>query len=105
MFSRFSRHFHSTPANNAVPHLLYFFTKPLARVTAVLVGKTLRIYWRRLPADKKTLFRKTFAAHRASFVMGGGAVGAGLWWSYESHVQTCPVTGRRRSVSSLLVVR
>ena len=96
MFSRFSRHFHSTPPRQAVPHLLYLFAKPLARVTAILVGKTVRIYWRRLPADKKTLIRKTFAAHRTSCLLGGGAAGAGLWWSYESHVQHCPVTGRRR---------
>ena len=76
-------------------HLLYVFAKPLARVTAILIGKTARIYWK-LPADKKTLIRKTVAAHRTSFVLGGGAVGAAVWWSYESHLQTCPVTGRRR---------
>ena len=42
------------------------------------VGKTVRIYWRReetpIPADKKTLIRKTFAANRTSFVLGGGAL-------------------------------
>ena len=96
MFSRFSRPFHSTPTRPAVPHLLYLFAKPLARVTAILLGKTARIYWRRLPADKKTLFRATFAAHRTSLVLGGGTVGAGVLWSYESHIQPCPVTGRRR---------
>ena len=96
MFSKFSREFSTSTARKALPPLLYVFAKPLARVAAFAIGKTARVYWRRLPAEQKTLIRKRLTANRTNLVLAGGSVGAGLWWSYESHVQTCPVTGRRR---------
>ena len=97
MFSKFSRQFSTNPARKALPALFYVLAKPIARVTAFAIGKTARRYWRSLSAEQKTLIRKRLAANRTNLVLAGGSVGSGLWWSYESHVQACPVTGRRRS--------
>ena len=96
MFSKFPRQFHTSPTSPALPALLYVFSKPLARVAAFVIGKTARAYWRSLPAGQKTLIRNRLAANRTNFVLAAGSVGAAIWWSYESHIQYCPVTGRRR---------
>jgi len=86
---------HTTPPR-PVPPWLMVLAKPAGRVLAALVGRTARVWWRRLPADKRALL---VSRHRAKLGSAGLLLAGGLGYAYESHIQICPVTGRRRFVA------
>ena len=88
--------FHTTVPSKAVPPVLYLMIKPLTRLAAALIGKTARVAWRRLPAERKILIKQSALAHRKKFISSGVLFGGSLLYAYESHLQQCPVTGRTR---------
>jgi len=90
---------HTSPPRPALPPLLFTLAKPLSRVVAVVVGKGVRIWWRRLPADKRNIFKETARTHRKKVAFAGTSLVGGLAYAYESHVQECPLTGRKRFVA------
>ena len=61
-----------------------------------MLGRTARVYWRNLPAERKILIRKTVLLHKKKFLYSGVVCGGGLLYAVESHMQECPVTGRKR---------
>eukprot|EP00095_Tigriopus_kingsejongensis_P011220 maker-scaffold1959_size23944-snap-gene-0.7 protein:Tk11220 transcript:maker-scaffold1959_size23944-snap-gene-0.7-mRNA-1 annotation:"metalloendopeptidase OMA1 " len=126
--------FHTSPARPIPPMVVALF-KPLSRITAVVFGRRIRIWWRKLPEDKRTLVRDR--VRRSQWALGGtvylrlfmqGPLGLGggfkpftkesrretqivfeesmhslgvgltvlLLYLYESHIQVCPLTGRKR---------
>jgi len=93
------RTFHTTTTNKAVPPILYLFAKPLSRVAAALIGRSARVWWRRLPSEKKFEVRERFLSHRKKIAFAGASFIGGLVYAYESHIQECPITGRRRFVA------
>ena len=64
-----------------------------------MVGRGARVWWRRLPADKRSEIRQRILSHRKKFMIAGVSGAGGLVYAYESHVQECPVTGRSRFVA------
>jgi len=93
------RSFRTTASNKAIPPILVLFAKPLSRVAAALVGRSARAWWRRLPSDKKLEVRGRILSHRKKIAFTGASFIGGLVYAYESHIQECPVTGRRRFVA------
>ena len=55
--------------------------------------------FRRLPSDKKLEVRGRILSHRKKIAFAGASFIGGLVYAYESHIQECPVTGRRRFVA------
>lgn len=94
-----ARTFHSTTPKRAFPPLLMTLMKPVARVLAVVVGRGARIWWQRLPKNHKFQARLAFLQHRKKVYGAGIGFCAALYYLYESHVEACPVTGRRRFVA------
>jgi Zn-dependent protease with chaperone function len=94
-----SRHLHSSIPRTALPPLLFTLAKPLSRIVAAVVGRGLRVWWKRLPADKKIIFKDAAKIHKKKFVVAGSTLVGGLAYAYESHIQECGVTGRRRFVA------
>ena len=97
--TQLSRLVHNTSPRPALPPLLFIMAKPLSRVVAVVVGKGVRIWWRGLPVDKRTIFKEAARIHRKKVAFAGTSLLGGLGYAYESHVQECPVTGRKRFVA------
>jgi len=94
-----NRAFHTSSSRPAVPPVLYLLVKPLTRVAAAVLGRSARLYWKKLPADSKKLIKEAALVHKKKFLFSGALFGGGLLYAYESHVQECPVTGRKRFVA------
>lgn len=90
---------HSSASLGAVPPVLFTLAKPLSRVLAVVVGRASRKWWARLPKDKQTFFKQLAVQHNRKLIGSGCILIGGLAYSYESHIQECPVTHRRRFVA------
>jgi len=93
------RQLHMTQPRAALPPILITMAKPMARVMSVLLGKVARNWWRKLPSDRKVIFRDLAQKHRTKFGVACGVGVAGAWAAYDSHVLECPVTGRKRFVA------
>ena len=52
-----------------------------------------------MPEDKKSKFRLAIKRQKGLMVGIGVATFAGMVYSYESHIQECPITNRRRFVA------
>jgi len=83
----------------APPALLVTLAKPLARVVAVVVGKGIRSWWSKLPGDRRVLVKDVLRKHRKKFLGLGLMSSGGAALAYESHLQECQVTGRKRFVA------
>ena len=95
----FVRSLQTTPRRQAIPPALYLFAKPLARLTAAFFGKSVRVWWKRLPANRKLEVKNKLLEHKKKIGFAGTSFFGGLVYAYESHVQECSVTGRRRFVA------
>jgi len=93
------RFFNSSHPRKALPPALFTLAKPLSRIIAVIVGRSARTWWRKLPGDKKLLFREAVETHKKKFIFGGASLLGGFGYVYESHIQICEVTGRKRFVA------
>lgn len=94
-----AKSFHSSSHRLAIPPLLLTLVKPVARVLAVVVGRGARAWWKRLPKDHQFRLRLSLQQHRKKVYAGGIGFAATLYYGYESHIEECPVTGRRRFVA------
>ena len=90
------RPLHTSACRAAVPPAVWLLAKPLSRVAAALVGQGARRWWRRLPGQRKLELRAWANTHRRKFLTAGTCFAGGLVYAYESHIQECPVTGRKR---------
>ena len=91
-----TRNLHVSRPRPALPPYLLLLAKPLSRVTAALIGRTARSWWRKLPNQRKAEVKQKLFSHRRKFQFAGASFLGGLVYAYESHIQECPVTGRRR---------
>ena len=74
------------------PYLI-FITKPLARVSAALVGRKLRKWWKNLPENEKNKYKQNYRGKLWAILASLFCiVSTGFW----SHVIECPLTGRRK---------
>ena len=84
---------------NPVHPLLVALIKPLSRVSALLAGRKMRQWYRNLPQDQKDKFRSKMRENR-HFLLGLSGMFCGfIGYLYYTHLETCPVTGRRRFVA------
>jgi len=91
--------FHSSASLRALPPVLFTLAKPLSRVVAVVFGRVARKWWATLPKDKQAIFKNLARTHRRKIIGSGCVLIGGLAYSYETHIQECPVTHRRRFVA------
>lgn len=94
-----SRGLHTSRPAPAIPPVMWLLLKPLSRVAAGLLGKGARVWWRRLPDTRKMEFKEWARGHRRKFVYAGGLFSGGILYAYESHIQECPITGKKRFVA------
>ena len=79
--------------------MFWIFVKPLSRVAAGLLGKGARVWWRRLPEYRKMEVKEWARGHKRKFMYAGVFASGGILYAYESHIQECPITGKKRFVA------
>ncbi|XP_016144463.1 metalloendopeptidase OMA1, mitochondrial-like isoform X1 [Sinocyclocheilus grahami] len=92
-----TREFHTSGRLRALPApLIWMVLKPLQKLIAIILGRSIRKWWLALPPNKKQLFREWTWRRRWHFV----GAGAGLLFFVSlfllTHLDESPVTGRTR---------
>nr|XP_060629576.1 metalloendopeptidase OMA1, mitochondrial isoform X1 [Anolis sagrei ordinatus]XP_060629577.1 metalloendopeptidase OMA1, mitochondrial isoform X1 [Anolis sagrei ordinatus] len=91
------RPFHGTSALRAAPvPLLWVLLKPVQKLFAIILGRSIRKWWRALPPNKKELFKES--ARRNKWKIAFGLCGFGIIFImfYFTHLEETPITGRAR---------
>ncbi|XP_058234855.1 metalloendopeptidase OMA1, mitochondrial isoform X2 [Hemibagrus wyckioides] len=89
--------FHTTSGLRAPPApLLWLLVKPLQKIIAIILGRSIRKWWKALPANKKQLLREW--AWQRRWRLTGLGTGLLLFMSlfFFTYMEESPVTGRTR---------
>nr|XP_028589156.1 metalloendopeptidase OMA1, mitochondrial isoform X1 [Podarcis muralis]XP_028589157.1 metalloendopeptidase OMA1, mitochondrial isoform X1 [Podarcis muralis]XP_028589158.1 metalloendopeptidase OMA1, mitochondrial isoform X1 [Podarcis muralis] len=99
---QFHRPFHRSSALKAAPvPILWILLKPVQKLFAVILGRSIRKWWRALPPNKKELFKETARRNKWKIALGLCTLGLVFILFYFTHLEETPITGRSR----LLVFR
>ncbi len=72
---------------------------PLSRLGAIILGRKVRMWYKNLPEEEQRKFWNRMKKNQGNFV-GLGFLGAVFaLYLYVSHLEECPMTGRRRFVA------
>ncbi|XP_056388927.1 metalloendopeptidase OMA1, mitochondrial isoform X2 [Hyla sarda] len=82
------------------PHI-WIFIKPLQKLMAIILGRSVRRWWKSLPANKRQLFKESVRRNKWRLSLGAGALGFVFILFYFTNLEETPITGRSR----LLVFR
>ncbi|XP_051867817.1 metalloendopeptidase OMA1, mitochondrial [Pristis pectinata] len=89
--------FHTTSRVLALPiPLLWILLKPLKKVTAMILGRSIRKWWQALPPYKQELLKEKVKKNKWRILFGLcgllGVIGMYFW----THLDKSPITGRSR---------
>ncbi|CAI5777068.1 metalloendopeptidase OMA1, mitochondrial [Podarcis lilfordi] len=99
---QFHRPFHRSSALKAAPvPILWILLKPVQKLFAVILGRSIRKWWRALPPNKKELFKEAARRNKWKIALGLCTLGLVFILFYFTHLEETPITGRSR----LLVFR
>uniref|UniRef100_A0A8C7Y8Y1 Metalloendopeptidase OMA1, mitochondrial n=1 Tax=Oryzias sinensis TaxID=183150 RepID=A0A8C7Y8Y1_9TELE len=91
------RCFHASPRRGAVPApLLWLVLKPLQKVAAMLLGRSLRKWWKALPENRRELMRDWVLRRRWHLTAGGAVAVVIVALLLLTHLDESPLTGRVR---------
>ncbi|XP_022089277.1 metalloendopeptidase OMA1, mitochondrial-like [Acanthaster planci] len=92
--------FRTSPPRQAIPPLLVLlFVKPIAKLTAILSGRTFRNWWRALPHNKRQYFYESLGRHKYKILATLLGLTGVCSVYYYSHLQTTPFTNRKRFIA------
>ncbi|KAK3516605.1 hypothetical protein QTP70_021946 [Hemibagrus guttatus] len=96
-FSGLVKKFHTSSGLGAPPAaLLWVLVKPLQKITAIILGRSIRKWWKALPPNKKQLLRE-WAWQRRWRLTGLGTVFLFfISLFFFTYMEESPVTGRSR---------
>uniref|UniRef100_A0A1A7X1B5 Metalloendopeptidase OMA1, mitochondrial n=2 Tax=Iconisemion striatum TaxID=60296 RepID=A0A1A7X1B5_9TELE len=90
-------HIHTSDPRRALPvPLIWMVLKPLQKLVAILLGRSIRKWWTALPQNRRQLMREWVRKHRWHFAAGGGAALVIIALLLLTHLDESPVTGRIR---------
>lgn len=91
------QHFHSSAPLRAVPApLIWMVLKPLQKILAIILGRSIRKWWAGLPDNRRQLFREWVWLRRWRLAAGAGVTLVILAVLLLTHLDQCPLTGRTR---------
>ncbi|XP_072552245.1 metalloendopeptidase OMA1, mitochondrial [Salminus brasiliensis] len=92
-----AKQFRTSAGLRALPApVIWLVFKPLQKVAAIILGRSIRKWWKALPPNKKQLFREW--AWQRRWYLVGAATGLLLIASlfFFTHLEESPITGRAR---------
>ncbi|XP_034977270.1 metalloendopeptidase OMA1, mitochondrial isoform X3 [Zootoca vivipara] len=99
---QFHRPFHRSSALKVAPvPILWILLKPVQKIFAIILGRSIRKWWRALPPNKKELFKEAARRNKWKIALGLCTLGVVFILFYFTHLEETPITGRSR----LLVFR
>ncbi|CAL8256222.1 unnamed protein product [Merluccius merluccius] len=91
------RHIHTSGPLRALPApLVWLLLKPLQKVLAVVLGRSIRKWWAALPPDRRQLARQAAWRNRWPLAAGATVVAAIAALFLLTHLDESPLTGRTR---------
>lgn len=93
-----TRGFHTSGRRRALPALplLWMVLKPLQKIMAIILGRSIRKWWVALPPNKKQLFREWTWRWRWHFLGAGTGLLFIASLFFFTHLDESPITGRTR---------
>uniref|UniRef100_A0A8C0Y183 Metalloendopeptidase OMA1, mitochondrial n=1 Tax=Cyprinus carpio carpio TaxID=630221 RepID=A0A8C0Y183_CYPCA len=92
-----TRGFHTSGRLRALPApLIWMVLKPLQKLMAIILGRSIRKWWLALPPNKKQLFREWTWRRRWHLVGAGAGLLLFVSLCLLTHLDESPVTGRTR---------
>ncbi|XP_053325522.1 metalloendopeptidase OMA1, mitochondrial [Spea bombifrons] len=98
----YSRPIHTTAQRNVLlpPHV-WILIKPAQKLFAIILGRSVRKWWKSLPSNKRQLFKENVRRNKWKLSGSVAALGIVFVLFYCTHLEESPITGRSR----LLVFR
>lgn len=89
------RPFHTSSPRHVHP-LIWVFLKPTLKGVAWLTGRTTRKWFRDLPPEKRSILTQHLNRNKLRYLGIFGTISAIAGFHYYTHLQTAPITNRRR---------
>jgi len=90
---------HTSNVRPALPPVVIALIKPMSRIAAVVIGRRFRKWWKNIDEEKAAKIKDTSRKYSHAW----GALGFFLFslgvYGYQSHVEECPITKRKRFVA------
>ncbi|XP_059196801.1 metalloendopeptidase OMA1, mitochondrial [Centropristis striata] len=94
---QWGHNFHTSAPVRALPApLIWFLLKPLQKLLAIVLGRSIRKWWVALPANRRQLFREWVQQHRWHLSVGAGVAVVIVLLLLLTHLDESPLTGRTR---------
>ncbi|XP_038572354.1 metalloendopeptidase OMA1, mitochondrial [Micropterus salmoides] len=90
-------HFHTSAPVRAIPApLIWLVLKPLQKLMAIILGRSIRKWWVALPANRRQLMREWVWQRRWHLAAGTGVAMVIIVLLLLTHLDESPMTGRTR---------
>lgn len=91
------RSFHTSPSLQAAPvPLFWIIVKPAQKLLAIILGRSIRNWWKALPPNKRELFKESARKNKWKILLGVSSLGVVFVMFYFTHLEETPITGRAR---------
>ncbi|KAM6263790.1 metalloendopeptidase OMA1, mitochondrial isoform 1-T2 [Spheniscus humboldti] len=91
------RSFHTSPSFQAAPvPLFWIIVKPAQKLFAIILGRSIRNWWKALPPNKQELFKESARKNKWKILLGVSSLGVLFVVFYFTHLEETPITGRTR---------
>uniref|UniRef100_A0A8B9CXH1 Metalloendopeptidase OMA1, mitochondrial n=1 Tax=Anser brachyrhynchus TaxID=132585 RepID=A0A8B9CXH1_9AVES len=92
-----TRFFHTSPSIQAAPvPLFWIIVKPAQKLFAIILGRSIRNWWKALPPNKRELFKESARRNKWKILLGVSSLGVLFVVFYFTHLEETPITGRAR---------
>ncbi|XP_005423020.1 metalloendopeptidase OMA1, mitochondrial [Geospiza fortis] len=92
-----NRSFHTSPSLQAAPvPLFWIIVKPAQKLFAIILGRSIRNWWKALPPNKRELFKESARKNKWKILLGVSSLGVVFIMFYFTHLEETPITGRAR---------
>ncbi|XP_065513958.1 metalloendopeptidase OMA1, mitochondrial isoform X2 [Caloenas nicobarica] len=91
------RSFRASPSFQAAPvPLFWIIVKPAQKLFAIILGRSIRNWWKALPPNKRELFKESARKNKWKILLGVSSLGVLFVVFYFTHLEETPITGRAR---------
>ncbi|NXV06542.1 OMA1 Metalloendopeptidase, partial [Cettia cetti] len=92
-----NRSFHTSSSLQAAPvPLFWIIVKPAQKLFAIILGRSIRNWWKALPPNKRELFKESARKNKWKILLGVSSLGVVFVMFYFTHLEETPITGRAR---------
>lgn len=91
------RLFHTSSPRHVHP-IIWVFLKPVLKGVAFLTGRSTRKWYQGLPPEKRSILMSHLDRHKFKYLGIIGTLGTAAGIHYYTHLETAPITGRRRYI-------